>query len=349
MPMPDDAGGPRGGDPRPGPADSLVDVPGVRVGQVQRRGGGWRTGVTAVLFPPDGAVAGVQVSGGAPCTHETDLLDPRNLVERVHAISLSGGSVFGLAATGGITDWLADHRHGLPAGPDPAEVIPLVPGASIYDLGRGGRFRAVPGAEMGAGACAAATGGPFAQGSAGAGTGAVAGGLAGGVGTASQVTAAGFTVAALAVVNASGSPVDPRTGELYGARYGLPGEFAGLRRPGRPEPVLVTTGYRKVPRSTTLAVLATDARLDRGRCGRLAVAAHDGMARTVRPIHTLLDGDAAFAVSLGEREPDFAAFHELLGAAADVFVRAALRGILHAEGWPGVPSYREAYPSAFPA
>jgi putative pantetheine hydrolase len=347
MPTTDGTGG-RATVPRTGPADSLVDVPGVRVGQVQRRGDGWRTGVTVVLFPPDGAVAGVQVSGGAPCTHETDLLDPRNLVERVHAISLSGGSVFGLAATAGVTGWLADHGHGLVAGPDRTEVIPLVPGASIFDLGRGGRFRAAPDAAMGARACEEATDGPIAQGSVGAGTGAVAGGLAGGVGTASALTPAGFTVAALAVVNASGSPVDPSTGELYGARYGLPDAFAGLRRPRSAEPAAETTGYRKVPRSTTLAVLATDARLDRGRCGRLATAAHDGMARAIRPVHTLTDGDAAFAVSLGEREPDFTAFQDLLAAAGDVFVRAALGGLLRAEGWPGVPSYRDAYPSAFP-
>ena len=334
---------------RTGPADCLVDVPGVRVGQVRRVGGGWRTGVTVVLFPPDGAVAGADVSGGAPCTHETDLLDPRNLVERVHAISLSGGSVFGLAATAGVTGWLADHGHGLPSGYHPSEVIPLVPGASLFDLGRGGRFRAAPDAAMGAAACEAATGAPAEQGSVGAGTGAVAGGLAGGVGTASAVTAAGFTVGALAVVNASGSPVDPATGELYGARYGLPEAFAGLRRPRTPEPAVTATGYRTVPRSTTLAVLATDARLDRGRCGRLATAAHDGMARAIRPVHTLTDGDAAFAVSLGDREPDFAAYQELLAVAGDVFVRAALNGLLRAEGWPGMPSYRDAYPTAFPA
>jgi L-aminopeptidase/D-esterase-like protein len=332
--------------PRPGPANSLVDVRGVRVGQVHRSTDGWRSGVTVVLLPPDGAVAAVDVAGGGPCTRETDMLAAGNLAEKVHAITLSGGSVFGLAAATGVVDWLADQDIGYRIGSAAGEVAPLVPGACLFDLGRGGRFRANPTAEMGWQACEAAGHEPFAQGAVGAGTGAVVGGLSGGVGTASVITTAGFTVAALTVVNASGSVVDPNTGELYATRFGLADEFAWLTRPASPVPVRIGKRYQRVPRNTTLGIVATDARLTRVQCGKVASVSHDGLARAIRPVHTLVDGDAIFAVSTGDRAPDHAEFHEILGLAGDVFTRAVEYAVLNASSWPDVPAYRDAFPGA---
>ncbi|HET9072188.1 MAG TPA: P1 family peptidase, partial [Acidimicrobiales bacterium] len=174
-----------------GAHDDLTDVAGVRVGHYDRRGGGWRTGTTVVLLP-EGTIGGVDVRGGGPCTRETDALAPGTLVERVHAICLSGGSVFGLAAAGGVTDWLAEQGRGLPVGPGPGEVAPIVPAACLYDL-RPDAWARRPGAAFGRAAAEAAAGaggaGPVALGSVGAGTGARAGGLAGGIGSASTLLA----------------------------------------------------------------------------------------------------------------------------------------------------------------
>jgi L-aminopeptidase/D-esterase-like protein len=340
---------------RQGPANSLADVAGIRVGHAQRTGGGWRTGVTVVLTSPAGATCGVDVRGGAPGTRETDLLDPRNLVDRAHAVVLTGGSAYGLAAADGVMARLGDAGIGHAIRDAPGEVVPIVPAAVIFDLGRGGTFRATPGADMGAEAYDAAghrdRGG---QGSIGAGTGAVAGGLAGGVGAASAVLPGGLTVAALAVVNASGSAVDPATGELYGARFGLDGEFTGLAGPAEAELAAwherVRRGRGLDPFNTTIGVLATDASLSKAQCARLADAGHDGLARAIRPAHTMADGDTVFGLaSGGSAAASLGVFQPLLGAAADVFSRAIAHAILAAAGWPGTPSYRDIFPSAFRA
>ncbi|WP_078624634.1 P1 family peptidase [Streptomyces monomycini] len=208
---------------RPGPGDALTDVTGLRVGHAQLLGDGRLTGVTVVLAPEGGVIAAVDVRGGGPGTRETDALDPRNLVQRIEAVVLAGGSAFGLDAASGAVAWLAEQGRGYRVGPDPAQVVPVVPAAALFDLGRGGDWYARPDAALGRAAIedAAATGlnAPVAQGNTGAGTGAVAGGVKGGVGTASLVLPSGVTVAALAAVNAAGSVVDPRTGVLYG-QYG---------------------------------------------------------------------------------------------------------------------------------
>jgi L-aminopeptidase/D-esterase-like protein len=313
-----------------GPTNGLTDVPGLRVGHVQLRGEGALTGVTVVLAPPAGAVGGVDVRGAAPGTRETDLLDPRNTVERVHAVVLTGGSAYGLAAADGVVERLAAAGVGFPVAPSQGEVVPIVPAAVIFDLGRGGLFTARPSAEHGAAAYDAASGGPVPQGCVGAGTGAVAGGLKGGVGTASVLLAAGGgVVAALVVVNAAGSTVDPRTGELYGARFGVAGEFDSLRPPvsALPAPsVPPTTG-----RATTLAVLATDVTLTKAQCACLAGAGHDGMARAIRPLHTPFDGDTVFALSTTRLPaPDVAGLHEILSAGADCITRAVVHAMLAA-------------------
>lgn len=214
--------------PGPGPANGLGDVAGLRVGHAQRVGGGWLSGVTVVLAPEGGAVAAVDVRGGGPATRETDALDPRNLVQRVEAVVLAGGSAFGLDAASGVAAWLEEHGRGFPVG-GPGRVVPVVPAAALFDLGRGGDWHARPDAAMGRAAVEAAAaarpGEPVGQGCVGAGTGAVAGGLKGGVGTASTVLPSGVTVAALAVVNAAGSAVDPDTGALWGARPAWADEF----------------------------------------------------------------------------------------------------------------------------
>ncbi|MFI9591678.1 P1 family peptidase [Nonomuraea sp. NPDC052265] len=335
--------------PEPGPGmragatNSLVDVAGLRVGHAQRVGGGFRTGTTVVLAPPDGVVAGVDVRGAAPGTRETELLDPRNLVERVHAVVLSGGSAYGLSAACGVMERLADAGIGFPVA---GGVVPIVPAAVIYDLGRGGDFRATPDATLGAAAYDAAS--PFlvtASGSVGAGAGAMAGGLAGGVGTASAVLPGGVTVAALAVVNAAGSVLDPTGATLAGVRYGLPGEFGHLSPPDpveagawRPDKV---TSF-----NTTIGVVATDLTLTKAQCGKLAGVAHDGLARAIRPAHTMVDGDTVFGLATCARPaPGPDGLQDVLAAAADVFSRAVAHAMLAATGREGAPAYLDVFPS----
>ncbi|HEX6968207.1 MAG TPA: P1 family peptidase [Micromonosporaceae bacterium] len=342
---------------RPGPTNTLTDVAGLKVGHHHRIGAGWLTGTTVVVAPPEGAVAGVDVRGGGPGTRETDLLDPRNLVERVHAVVLGGGSAYGLAAATGVMERLADAGVGFRVGTGPDEVVPIVPAAVVFDLGRGGRFRATPDARFGAAAYDSASAGPVPLGTVGAGTGALAGGIKGGVGSASAILPDGVTVAALVVVNAVGSTFDPRTGELYGIRFGLPGEFAGVAAPTPGEvdaaAKIVVGGARtggfggRDVFNTTIGVVATDAMLSKAQCQKLAGVAHDGMARAVRPVHSMFDGDTVFALATGTRHtPEQPAFNELLAAAADVFSRAVAHAMLAADGVGGAPTYAELFPSA---
>lgn len=328
-----------------GPTNSLVDVTGLAVGHTTRRGDGWLTGTTVVLTGTDGAVAGVDVRGGGPGTRETDLLDPRNLVERVHAVVLTGGSAFGLATADGVTTALESRGIGLAVGHEGA-VVPIVPAAVVFDLGRGGDVTRRPDATFGVEAVAAASGDPVQEGCVGAGTGAVAGGLKGGVGSASEVLNDGTTVAALAVVNAVGSLVDPQTGMLWAYPHLLPDE-----RPPGPDSAAaqrVRDVMRPAPTvggATTLVVVGTDATLSKAQCAKVAGIAHDGLARAVSPVHTMADGDTAFALATCLRPaPDLLQLHAILTAAADSTCRAVARAVLAAESvtspagsWP---SYR---------
>ncbi len=359
--------------PRPGPSNTLVDVPGLLVGQHQRVGDGWLTGTTVVLAPGrgtpgGGATGGVDVRGGGPGTRETDLLDPRNAVEKAHAVVLSGGSAFGLATADGVMDALYAEGTGLPV-PTPygPALVPIVPAAVVFDLGRGGDFGARPDASFGSAAVAAASADPPALGAVGAGTGAQTGGLKGGVGSASAVLPDGSTVAALVVVNAIGSTVDLRTGELLGARHLLDGDLSdgpggsayGLRAPD-PDEVSAAlaraaeeTGRTGFPRglATTIGVIATDVTLTKAQCAKVAGVGHDGMARAISPVHSMMDGDTLFTLATGARPaPDPVAFHGLLDAAAGCVTRAIVRGVLAAGTvttpagtWP---SYRDVFPSA---
>jgi len=338
-----------------GPTNSLVDVAGVLVGHHTRTDAGWLTGTTVVRLPADGAVAGVDVRGGGPGTRETDLLDPRNLVEQVHAICLSGGSAFGLAAADGVMTALFADGVGFPMGA-PGEVVPIVPGAVIFDLGRGGVFGNRPYSSFGAAAYAAATDAAVAQGCVGAGTGAKADGLKGGIGSASTVLAGGVTVAALVVVNAVGSCVDPGSGQLYAVSLGLQGEFPALG-PVDPERLAqararaaAEVGPLKPALATTIGVIATDATLTKAQCAKVSGIGHDGLARAIRPVHTMFDGDTLFTVATGAHgsagAPDPFAFHALLDAAGDTVTRAVGHAMLAATSTTTaagtIRSYRDA-------
>lgn len=332
---------------RAGPTNGLTDVAGLRVGHAEVAGAGALSGTTVVLAPPGGVVAGVDVMGAAPGTRETDVLDPRTTVQRVHAVVLSGGSAYGLAAADGVMARLEAVGIGFAV---PGGVVPIVPAAVVFDLGRGGEFGARPDAATGAAAYDAARSGPVAQGACGAGAGALVGGLKGGVGTASAVLDGGATVAALVVVNAAGSAVDPAGGRLYGARYGLDGEFpdggpgaeaaaalravaAAGRRVGGADPDAPAGGVaaRAPGTATTLAVVATDVALDKAGCGRLAAMGHDGLARALDPVHTVMDGDTVFGLATGTRPaPERSELVALQVAAAHVVSRAVAHAVLAA-------------------
>ncbi|MFE0103279.1 P1 family peptidase [Streptomyces sp. NPDC059009] len=348
------------------PAGALTDIPGLRVGHATRTGDGYLTGTTVVLAPPGGVITAVDVRGGGPGTKETDALDPRNLVQRIEAIVLTGGSAYGLDAATGVMAWLEEQGRGVPVDPsDPARVVPVVPAAAVFDLGRGGDFTARPDAETGRAAVLEAArseaGAPVAEGSVGAGTGALVGRIRGGVGTASTVLPSGITVAALVVANAAGSGVDPRTGVLYGRYFEDPGDVLGAPAlPAHPSPEAHAAATRRLadlaaangpaPLNTTLAVVATDADLNRAQAQKLAGTSHDGMARAVRPVHLLNDGDTVFAQATGERplaEGNPLALNEILAAGADLVTRAIVRAILAAGSarTPGgtFPSYGDLY------
>ena len=320
----------------PGPG-SLTDVAGISVGHYTdaRR----PTGCTVVLCPA-GAVAGVDVRGAAPGTRETDLLSPLNAVDRVHAVLLAGGSAFGLAAADGVMRWLDERGIGVAVGP---VRVPIVPAAILFDLWVGDpRIR--PDADAGYAACVAARAEPPAEGSVGAGAGASVGKLfgigramKGGIGSAS-LRVDGVTVAALVAVNAIGDVVDPRSGRLVaGARSAdgstMRGTMAALLDGELPEKMVDAGG------ATTIGVVSTDAVLGKPQAGKLAQMAHDGLARSINPVHTLTDGDTMFALATGASGK--APHPTLLGAiAAEVTSRAVLRAVWQAQGLddPGLPA-----------
>ncbi|MDQ4501852.1 P1 family peptidase [Sinomonas sp. ASV322] len=305
---------------------SLLDVPGMRVGHAQRVGDGWLTGVTAVLAPP-GSAGGVDVRGGGPGTSETDALDPSTLAQNVDGVALCGGSAYGLAAAAGVQLFLESEGQGFGVF---GGVVPIVPAAVIFDLGRGGDFSKRPDAAMGYEAAAAAVSAGQAddgalRGCVGAGTGAVLarGRFKGGVGMASVaipggpvpgppggpevVLPEGLVVGALAVVNAAGAPVFPGESPL--------GEPAVT---GAPAP---SSADRSL--NTTLAVVATNAALTPAECKRTATAAHAGLARALNPAHTLVDGDTVFALSTGAIGMDRSRDAERIAVLMSVQIAAA--------------------------
>lgn len=311
------------------------------IGHHHRIGDGWLTGTTVVLCPA-GTVGGVDQRGGAPGTRETDLLEPRNLVDTVDAVVLSGGSAYGLDAATGVVHWLAEHGRGWPVGSDPSLVVPIVPGAVIFDLPRG-RWGHRPDAEFGRLACEAARevdpDTPPARGTVGAGTGASVGGIQGGVGWATGRTETA-EVAALAVVNGAGSAVDPLTGRLYADLD------HAYRTPSRDELGRLPKRRRRLL-NTTIGVVLTDARLTKAQCQKVAGIAQDGLARAVRPAHTMFDGDTVFTLAAGRVDVDDVwAFDRLLEVAADVFTFAVRDAVVSASSADGLPCYRDLFPSA---
>ena len=300
-------------------------------------------GVTVVICP-EGGIAGVDVRGSAPGTRETDLLDPVNLVEKAHAVVLSGGSVFGLAASDGVVRWLSEHGYGFPL--DEEHVAPIVPAAVLYDLGRGRNFVPSISAEWGRHACQAANDGTVSTGCIGAGTGAMAGGIKGGLGTASLVLDSGVTVAAVVAVNSLGSVINPATGRPWEIGLEVDGEFGnqGKRAVKLPKPP-----KGNPTTNTTIGLVATDAVLTKAQAKKMAQMAHDGMARAIRPSHTLFDGDTVFCLATGKKElpeapgfsvsPQAQAFNELGHAAANCMSRAIISGILSARSLAGMIAF----------
>ena len=342
-------------------AGSVTDVAGLLVGHHRRLGPGWRTGTT-VVRPLPGAVCGVDVRGGGPGTRETDALRPENLIQRVHAVCLSGGSAFGLAAADGVMTALAERAIGFPVGDDPSWKVPIVPAAVIFDLGRGGRFTNRPDAGFGRRALTNARARTD-EGAIGAGTGARAGGLQGGIGTCS-LRVGDVVVGALAVVNAVGDVIDPDTALPWVS----PTTTGRLRRPDafdrrRLRESIVRPAWLDAGRApslnTTIGVVATDAPLSKSECTKLAAVAHDGIARAVHPSHLLTDGDTVFALSLppehraaetveGSLSSGAAGrLNPLLAAAAEAFAIACARAVVCAESTGGAPAYRDLCPSAF--
>jgi L-aminopeptidase/D-esterase-like protein len=317
-------------------------IEGFEIGHHTADQAGWLTGTTVILAKT-GAVGGVDVRGGAPGTRETDLMRPTALVDLVQAVVLTGGSAYGLSAVDGVMAGLERAGLGFPVGQKPSEVVPIVPAAVIFDLGRGGVFGDRPTAEFGASALAAASTSRPASGCVGGGTGAVCGGLKGGFGYAEMRLDTGESIAAVAIVNGSGSPFDSRTGRLWADRLDL------LPRPSEAGKAALVAAQASTQRrlNTVIGAVLTDASLTKVQANKLAAVAHDGLARAVRPVHSMTDGDTIFSLASGRRShnPDDTAplrdFNNLLAAAADVFNDACLDGLLAATNRGEWRSYRD--------
>jgi len=328
------------------PRNLITDVVGVRVGHAGDTRLG--SGTTAIIFD-EPAVAAVDVGGGGPGTRESALLDPAATVERIDAITLSGGSAFGLDAASGVQAWLREQGRGFRVR---EALVPIVPGAILFDLLNGGDKgwdRYAPYREFGYQAAASA-GMDFALGSVGAGLGATTVDLKGGAGSASAVTPDGITVGAIAMVNAVGSAVIDGGPYFWAGAYERDGEFGGHGLPAKVDPkALAFRGKGSGPgTNTTLVVVATDAALTKPQAQRVAVMAQDGFARALRPVHTPLDGDIVFAAATCKRplaDPIYG-LAQLGDLAADVVARAIARGVYEATALPfadALPAWRDRF------
>jgi L-aminopeptidase/D-esterase-like protein len=321
----------------------LTDIAGVRVGHADDAR--LASGVTAVIFDRP-AVAAIDVRGGGPGTREGALLDLANTVERIDAVALGGGSAFGLEAGGGVQAWLAEQGRGFRIR---EAVIPIVPGAILFDLLNGGNKtwgRFAPYRDLGYTAAAAASTN-FALGSVGAGLGATTANFKGGIGSASAATQSGVRVAALAVVNAAGSVTVGDGPWFWAAPFEIDGEYGGRGLPPSFTPDMLTMRLKggaaaTAVENTTLAVVVTDAVLTKAQAKRLAMIAQTGFARAIYPVHAPLDGDVVFAAATGERPVDpLIGLTELGMVAANVVARAIARGVYTAAALP--------FPAALPA
>jgi L-aminopeptidase/D-esterase-like protein len=285
-----------------------------------------------------GATASVDVRGAAPATRDTDLLNPAKMVEQIHGIALSGGSLFGLSTADGVLRYLEEKNVGIVYG---RRHIPIVPGASIFDLGVGDASIR-PTADCGYRAAQAATTGVVVEGSVGAGAGATLGKLAGmeramksGIGSAAIVMPDGLIIAALVVANPLGDVIDPASGKIVAGIRAASGGFADAR-------LIMRSGAPRVNRgdNSTIGVIATNAKMTKAEASYLAQMTDDGYARAIWPIHTLVDGDTVFAVATGSKagEPDMMTIGSL---AADVMAAAVIRAATQATGLPGFPALRD--------
>lgn len=316
-------------------AGSITDVRGITVGSWEDETA--LTGCTVVLTGREGAVCGVDVRGSAPGTRETDLLSPLNVVEKVHAVLLSGGSAFGLDAACGVMDFLEEQGIGHPVGPT---AVPIVPGAVLFDLGVGD-YHIRPQRENGYQACQRAALN-VREGNAGAGMGATVGKLRGygyctksGLGTCSLQLQNGFTVGALVALNAFGDVVDPETGKIIAGVRDNDGSLIGTERAW-----MKARGEVELPlgANTTIAVVACNGEFDKSRATKIAQMAHDGLARVIRPVHTMCDGDTVFALATGEMAMDVNTAGYM---AQEALSRAVLRAIYAADSVPGIKCFNE--------
>ncbi|MFZ5917513.1 MAG: P1 family peptidase [Chloroflexota bacterium] len=322
--------------------NAITDVEGIKIGHHTDREG--ITGCTVVLCEA-GAVGGVDVRGSAPGTRETDLMRPVNLVQEVHAVLLTGGSAYGLDAASGVMRWLEERGVGFNVG---VGVVPIVSAAVLFDLSIGDP-KSRPNAEAGYRACESAAAGPVAEGCVGAGTGATVGKLLGpkfatkcGLGTASLKIGKGIVVGAMVAVNAFGDVVDPDTGAiLAGTRKPVLGGFVNTVKQMQGDLGQTMLGLA----NTTLAVVATNAYLTKEGANKVAQMAHDGLARTIRPVHTMFDGDTVFALATGKpskKGKDKPADASVVGvAAAEALAMAVLRAARQAESLGGLPAARD--------
>ncbi len=326
--------------------NAITDIPGLLVGHAQNDEA--LTGCTVILYEK-GAVGGVDQRGGAPGTREIDALHPMHLVNKVHGIVLAGGSAFGLDAATGAMRYLEERGVGFDTR---IAKVPIVPSAILFDLGIG-KPDIRPDAAMGYLACQNASSEPPAQGNVGAGTGATVGKILGpsqcmksGIGTASMEIGAGVIVAAIAAVNAFGDVIDPVNGQIIaGARskdvgplhIGASGYFADTLQVMQSLIGRTALGFGSRG-NTVIGVVATNAKLDKEEVNKVAQMAHDGLARTIRPAHTMLDGDTIFALATGEHSADV----NIVGAyAAEVFASAILNGVRAAKPVAGIPAISE--------
>lgn len=316
-----------------GKKESITAVPGIEVGHATDMVG--LTGCTVVLCRK-GAIGGVDVRGSAPGTRETDLLRSENLVETVHAVLLTGGSAFGLDAAGGVMRYLEEQGIGYDTG---VAKVPIVPAAVLFDLGIGDP-KARPDAAMGYAACRAASAEETREGNVGAGTGATVGKLfgmgramKGGLGTALR-EAGGLLVGAIVAVNPLGDVVDPTTGQIIaGARHPLGSGFADT---SKAMASMVGRAALSIAGNTVIGVVATNAALTKAQANKVAQMAHDGLARVIRPAHTMFDGDTIFVLATGQKKGHHVT---LIGTlAAEAVAEAIVRGVRAAESVGGVPA-----------
>ena len=318
---------------------TLTSVPGIKVGHhtlTERP-----TGCTVILVDGDGAAGAVSQRGGAPGTRETDLLDPSNMVDKVNAVVLSGGSAFGLDAATGTVKWLEEHNIGWDVR---IAKVPIVPAAILFDLPVGGNPKIRPTADCGYRAAAAASNAPVTEGTIGAGAGATVGKSGGpgrsmkaGLGSYSITLPNGLSVGAIVAVNAVGDIIDPDTGKIVAGVRNPDGTFADAR-------TLLRTGQTgprpRTGENTTIGLVATNARLTKAQAHRMALMADDGLARAIYPSHTVGDGDTVFALATGRWAGD-ADVTQIGALAADVMARAIVRAATEATGLPNLPAARD--------